>query len=343
MKKAQFISFLLVLILSSSSFAQYFSGPFKNTNVQYASLYREFFKNDEKVLKTWYHYTVSFSKNDQKYILRLFQPEKHILLSETRYIDKKLQTKDGLFLKLNYLNYDFHYGHFSDNLEQGKWKIVDTLGNVKSIINYVDGKKEGETINYYEKNILKERIFYKNDKIEGKYEMFHKNGKIAKEGFYKESKKEGDFIVYDSVGIQAKLYVYKNDSIVKTIINIESINEGNEIYTSVEVSPCFLNGYESNSNVFQDCDLKILYKFLGTNVKYPKFAQRLNVSGKIIASFVIEKNGDVNEVKVISGLCQALEDESVRVLKSMPRWRPGYQDGVPVRVYFTMPIVYTLE
>ncbi len=84
-------------------------------------------------------------------------------------------------------------------------------------------------------------------------------------------------------------------------------------------------------------------KWLGKNVKYPVIAQENNIQGRVTVQFVIERDGSITDVKVLRGVDPSLDKEAVRVVKSMPKWKPGKQRGKPVRVSYTVPINFRLQ
>ena len=83
-----------------------------------------------------------------------------------------------------------------------------------------------------------------------------------------------------------------------------------------------------------------MYKWLGNNIKYPEEAKKEDVCGKVIVDFVITKTGKTDKVRVVRGLHPALDEEAVRVIKAMPAWTPGKQNGQPVNVSYTLPITF---
>lgn len=83
-------------------------------------------------------------------------------------------------------------------------------------------------------------------------------------------------------------------------------------------------------------------KWIAKNVKYPQIAAENNIHGKVFMNFVIEKDGSITDVKVLRGVDPTLDKEAIRVIKSMPKWKPGKQRGKPVRVSFNLPITFTL-
>lgn len=84
-------------------------------------------------------------------------------------------------------------------------------------------------------------------------------------------------------------------------------------------------------------------KWIGKNVKYPILAQENGIQGKVFIQFVIEKDGSITDVKVVRGVDASLDKEAIRVVKAMPKWKPGKQRGKPVRVSYTLPINFQLS
>lgn len=101
-------------------------------------------------------------------------------------------------------------------------------------------------------------------------------------------------------------------------------------FVSIDSQPGFPGGMER------------FYKYLSKAVKYPVEAQDKNVQGKVFLSFIVEKNGDLAEIKVERKLGAGTDEEAVRVLKASPRWIPGIYHGKAVRVKYNIPISFTL-
>jgi len=104
-----------------------------------------------------------------------------------------------------------------------------------------------------------------------------------------------------------------------------------EIFTVVEEQPGYPGGEESR------------IKFLTDNIKYPEEAKELGIQGKVFVTFVVEIDGSITDVRVLRGIGGGCDEEAIRVVKAMPRWVPGKQRGVPVRVQFNLPIKFTLQ
>jgi len=108
-------------------------------------------------------------------------------------------------------------------------------------------------------------------------------------------------------------------------------DEKNTVFEVVEKMPVFPGGDEA------------LFKFLGMNVRYPVEAQKNGIQGRVICSFVINKDGSVVDCKVLRSVNQHLDAEAVRVIRAMPNWTPGEQRGEKVRVRYTLPVNFRLN
>lgn len=116
---------------------------------------------------------------------------------------------------------------------------------------------------------------------------------------------------------------------VTTQVVEEEVSEV-EIFTVVEEAPSYPGGDEAR------------IKFLQENIKYPQMARESGIAGTVYVTFVVERDGNVTDVKVMRGIGGGCDEEAIRVIKAMPKWNPGKQRGKPVRVQFNMPIKFTL-
>jgi protein TonB len=106
---------------------------------------------------------------------------------------------------------------------------------------------------------------------------------------------------------------------------------GPEIVTFAEQMPEFEGGTEE------------MMKFLQKNLNYPPVARENGIEGRVVLQFVVDKDGKISQVEVLKKLGWGLEEEAVRVVKTMPPWKPGKQNGKPVIVRFTLPVVFRLN
>ena len=115
----------------------------------------------------------------------------------------------------------------------------------------------------------------------------------------------------------------------KTVVSQKDQKE--EPFNVVEDMPAFPGGMQA------------LMAFLIENIQYPADAQKQKVDGRVLVNFVVEKDGSITEVKVLKPGFPSLDAEAIRVVKAMPKWKPGYQNGQPVRVQYTVPINFSLK
>jgi periplasmic protein TonB len=104
-----------------------------------------------------------------------------------------------------------------------------------------------------------------------------------------------------------------------------------EVFLSVEHMPEFAGGSEA------------MLKFLQKNMRYPSLALRNQIEGRVFVSFTVSATGDIVDVKVLKGLGYGTDEEALRVVKLMPRWQPGAQNGRNVAVQYTLPITFTVK
>jgi periplasmic protein TonB len=119
--------------------------------------------------------------------------------------------------------------------------------------------------------------------------------------------------------------------VVETKTQVIEQEAPKEIFTVVEEQPSYPGGDDAR------------VKFLQANIKYPEEAKELGTQGKVFVTFVVEVDGSITDVKVLRGIGAGCDEEAIRVVKSMPKWVPGKQRGVPVRVQFNLPIKFTLQ
>ena len=107
--------------------------------------------------------------------------------------------------------------------------------------------------------------------------------------------------------------------------------EPEKVFDVVEQMPSFPGGPQA------------LMQWLSENVRYPVVAQENGVQGRVVVSFVVERDGSITDVKVVRSVDPSLDKEAARVVKSMPRWIPGKQNGQAVRVKYNVPVAFRLQ
>ncbi len=111
----------------------------------------------------------------------------------------------------------------------------------------------------------------------------------------------------------------------------EEVEAPQQIFTIVEQMPEFPGGEEK------------LFEYLGKNIKYPSMARENGITGTVYVTFVVEGNGEISDVKKLRGIGGGCDEEAMRVVKAMPSWKAGKQNGKSVRVQYNLPIKFTLR
>lgn len=109
------------------------------------------------------------------------------------------------------------------------------------------------------------------------------------------------------------------------------VKKEEEIFVAVEQQAEFPGGQAA------------LMKWLGNNIRYPEAAAQNDIQGRVIVRFVVEKDGSIGHANVVKGVDKDLDKEALRVVKKMPRWQPGKNNGVAVRSYFNLPVTFRLQ
>ena len=107
--------------------------------------------------------------------------------------------------------------------------------------------------------------------------------------------------------------------------------EETKVFDVVEEMPQFPGGSSA------------LFEYLSKNIKYPVVAEENGVQGRVVVTFVVERDGSITDVKVVKSVDPSLDKEAQRVVKSMPHWIPGKQNGSAVRVKYTVPVTFRLQ
>ncbi len=122
-----------------------------------------------------------------------------------------------------------------------------------------------------------------------------------------------------------------NEEVVQVVVEEEVEEVEEEIFTVVENDPEFPGGMEA------------LYKYLQTSIKYPTIAKENNITGRVYVTFVVEKDGSIANPRILRDIGGGCGQEAIRVVKAMPKWKPGKQRGKAVRVQFNLPVSFNLQ
>ncbi|MEL7586740.1 MAG: energy transducer TonB [Prolixibacteraceae bacterium] len=145
-------------------------------------------------------------------------------------------------------------------------------------------------------------------------------------------------IVDDETDIDEELDIQDTEADDKTVIDVAPIirqeeeqAEESQVFFIVEDMPEFPGGELA------------LRKFIANAIKYPVIAQENGIQGKVYVNFVVDKDGSITNAKIARGVDPSLDKEALRVVNSLPKWKPGMQRGKPVKVSYTVPISFVLQ
>ena len=124
----------------------------------------------------------------------------------------------------------------------------------------------------------------------------------------------------------------QTETFVAPVVEEEEEEESaQQIFTVVEKQPEFPGGTAE------------LFKYLSKAIKYPVIAQENGIQGRVVCSFVVNRDGSIVDIQVMRGVDPSLDKEAIRVISEMPKWKPGEQRGKPVRVRFILPVQFRLQ
>lgn len=228
-------------------------------------------------------------------------------------------------------------------------------GKRKEITNYKRGKPVGLRYFYYKNGQLERTIvnieskdqpdilgskikfisYYDSTGVQliedgnGYYKHFDKKESSFEEGKYTEGLKDGVWKGTYEKSKESYEELYDKGKFISGLLR--SQNGDSTAYAKEEELPTFKGG------------MKSFYEFVGRTYKYPPAAQRAGVSGRVMISFVVEKNGTLSSAKVVKDFGYGTGEEALKLIERSPKWIPGYQHGRPVRVVYNLPLVLNMR
>jgi TonB family protein len=204
-----------------------------------------------------------------------------------------------------------------------KTTIFGKEGEPQPLFIIIDGIKVREVSDAKMANIQPENIktmsVLKGEEAIKKYGNKGKNGviEITMKLSFEKAKKQNELEEIVVVGLDKE--------------SRAELGQDEEVFETVEEMAEFPGG------------VREMYKFLGANIKYPADAQNAKTQGKVFLEFVIKKDGTISNIKILKGIGSGCDEEAIRVVKAMPKWKPAMQNGKIVNSSFTLPISFLLE
>ena len=140
-----------------------------------------------------------------------------------------------------------------------------------------------------------------------------------------------DNVETEDININAEV---EQNEIIEEYVAPEVVEEEvveQEIFQIVEEMPQFPGGEQK------------LMEFVAKNIKYPQIARETGIQGRVFVGFVVEPDGSISNVKLLRGIGGGCDEEAMRVIKSLPKWKPGKQRGKAVRVSYQIPVFFKLQ
>jgi TonB family protein len=269
-----------------------------------------------------------------------------VLLPADNSVDKDLIPVNDVFKdgKRKLIAFTYINSPYIENGLHGAYIEYFHNGHRKYIRTYNNGTLTGECLSYYPNGKLYSVINYTSDgprllqcsDSTGKVVANGGNGNWIKtnadfeylaQGPVKDGREDGEWEGTVDNGKTEKA-VYQNGKLISGRDFDKAIVD---IYTAVDVQPQFPGG-----------DMEFS-RFLARNVRYPSSAYKNNVQGRVILTFVVEKDGTISNIKVLRGVGSGIDEEAIRVIRSSPPWKPGMQKGKPVRVQYSVPMQFSLS
>jgi periplasmic protein TonB len=237
--------------------------------------------------------------------LQEFKIQADIKFTDTFYFNKDLDTCDRNDAKTQKVI------HYMDTFPVKK-AFVESYHLIQQSLNYIESygdldkrQLHGIVVHYYSNQRIKYHKSYDDGKLHGVFKSYYLDGSLKRWEEY--------------------------DSGVRTYGTCYTQNGEEIAFFEYEKLPEFPGGNDQ------------LMLYIAKNFKYPSEARKKDISGRMLISFVVNEDGTISDVFPIKKVHPLLDDEAMRVVKSMPQWIPGSQDGVPVKVRFSIPIVASLD
>lgn len=223
-----------------------------------------------------------------------------------------ISQRNGLFYKREYyltdtLKMKGSYSSLAPISREGRFTYYFENGQIESIGEYIDNKKDGEYICYYS------------------------SGKIDYRGAYIKGKEVGEFLYYYN-DTTHEIRRKENYSIGELKEGYCYTQEGKDTtYFPYQEMPQFFGGE------------KALQNYLSKELYYPSAARENGIEGRAIVKFTVLADGTIDSIEVIESVCPSIDKVSIEVVKKMPPWKPGKHEGKPVNVWYTLPFMFKLE
>lgn len=281
--------------------------------LQYPERYLAQLEPGSDLLYSRYNYTFEKTR-DGKYIFKQYRPETKQKTHEFYFDDLERTTKVGQAREWYDNGFPYSEGQYQNDKQEGQWTLFSHISGLPRAQGvFEDGLREGTWIQFDDSTGIKTAEFnYKQGKLEGPF-MRYEEEELAQEGRYQAGE-----LIWDT------LY-------------IASFSKG------VEVHPYLASCQHIAEEERKQCSDNALLKAIYSNIQYPDFARENDIQGQALITFVVEPDGAINQYKVLRGVCDAIEEEVLRIESYLPDWVPGRVNDKSVAIRFILPVKFKLE
>jgi len=284
----------------------------------YENRYSEFLDSENTLVAADAYRTVEKTK-DGRFLQKIYNPDKMIQSHEIYCSNKEATVKDGKYTEWYDNTKLWMQGQYVNNKKKGFWKIYSDKGYVVLSGNY--------------KNNLRDGIWIEQDSL----------GRKQTEINYSAGKRNGETRLFNSDGENYETLHFQDGQFLKRDVLIEDKFEGKLEYAASEEPTLLSCAKIKGQSERIRCRNSKFAKVISENVSYPENNRLENIEGKAIIGFRVNKDGKMEDIRVLRGVTADMEKETLRVINLIEDWEPVYLKGKPVVSYFNFPIRYKLN
>ena len=322
-----FIAILSLLGLSACGVNNYVTNPEfpqRASLKHFEPLYEDKLEEGSKLVGATIYYSVEKTP-ENTYIYKQYYSSTMQLTHFITYSDVQRRNKDGKIVEWYDNGNKMHEGQYRNDRQDGEWKYYS-----------------------YDTGHLDEYGSFKDGYRDGKWTTLDSLGNVYFERTYANSGKDWEMVYFNDEGLKTLRLVYLNGKNIRKEVLLEKEVEEKEAnteedYKIEEEMPYLAVCKDMEGKERAACSNKTMLVHIYRNIKYPALARNNSIQGTALVRFVINKNGDIENVVVLRGLCDEIAAECKRVVNTLPKWAPGIQRDKPVNVTFNLPIKFRVE
>lgn len=272
------------------------------------------------------YFTFAYKEHDHWRALDYYVWEKQLLADGT-YADPALTIREGSFAFYRADGSPEMQGRYFMNQKIGWWLAYNTEQKVIDSAFYYKGVEAGRGTAYYDNGKLKElRNMDKKGSGSGTYATYYETGELMQLGKYAAGKKrDSTWVAFHPNGKPLSMLNFRDD----VLESQQCFNAKGKIITCAQDRlPEFPGG------------MRGLIRYLTNNMEFPPNLVSTHPYAKVIVQFVVSERGKIEDIKLLKPAHTDFNSEALRIIRHMPDWEPGIQNGLPVRVYYTLPVAF---